>query len=574
MQAGLIPGARIALLALGTPDKGPYTPAATWPEGRADVRGLAAAAERALVHRQGVILHRPEGTRVAWPILVGGSLVGTVAVELRADDEVEAGAALAQLQWGTGWLETLYLRERGGQAGADTTRLTTVMDLVAVAVDQDGFQASASAFATETATRLLCDRVSVGFVQRGQLRVRALSHTAQFDKKTNVVRAIESLMEEAYDQEQRVVFPPLPDTGFQVTLAHETVMRDYGAGALCTVLFGREGAILGAITFERPGSRPFDARDVELCEAVAALCGPVLEAERRASRWIGAQAWEAARRHFAKLTEPEHGLLKLVAGTLLALTVFFAFARMEYRVSADTAIEAERQRVAVAPFDGYVVEAPLRAGDTVTEGDLLAVLDDRDLQLERQRYASQAEQYAQSRAQALAKGERAEARILGAQMDEAAAQLARVDDQLARTRVLAPVSGLIVAGDLSQAIGSPTERGQVLFEVAPTDRYRVILEVDERDVADVAVGQTGRLVLSAFPSEPLDFQVTRVTPVSQAKDGRNVFRVEAELDSADTRLRPGMEGVGKIDAGSRRIIWIWTHSALDWLRLTFWRWTP
>jgi hypothetical protein len=32
--------------------------------------------------------------------------------------------------------------------------------------------------------------------------------------------------------------------------------------------------------------------------------------------------------------------------------------------------------------------------------------------------------------------------------------------------------------------------------------------------------------------------------------------------------------VGKIDAGSRRVIWVWTHSALDWLRLTLWSWTP
>ena len=39
-------------------------------------------------------------------------------------------------------------------------------------------------------------------------------------------------------------------------------------------------------------------------------------------------------------------------------------------------------------------------------------------------------------------------------------------------------------------------------------------------------------------------------------------------------LRPGMEGVGKIDAGRRKQIWIWTHKISSWLRMFFWSWWP
>jgi multidrug resistance efflux pump len=53
------------------------------------------------------------------------------------------------------------------------------------------------------------------------------------------------------------------------------------------------------------------------------------------------------------------------------------------------------QRAAVAPFQGYVADAPVRAGQTVAAGDLLATLDDRDLALERVRWASEQEQEAQ-----------------------------------------------------------------------------------------------------------------------------------------------------------------------------------
>jgi len=38
------------------------------------------------------------------------------------------------------------------------------------------------------------------------------------------------------------------------------------------------------------------------------------------------------------------------------------------------------------------------------------------------------------------------------------------------------------------------------------------------------------------------------------------------------RLRPGMEGVAKVEAGNRKLIWIATHKLMDWLKLTLWSW--
>ncbi|MES2944037.1 MAG: HlyD family secretion protein, partial [Pseudomonadota bacterium] len=122
---------------------------------------------------------------------------------------------------------------------------------------------------------------------------------------------------------------------------------------------------------------------------------------------------------------------------------------------------------------------------------------------------------------------------------------------------------------------SPVEVGKKLFEIAPLEQYRVILQVDEKEIRHVAVGQTGQVVISGVNDEPIDFAVTKVTPVANAQDGKNTFRVEAQLSgSADPRLRPGMEGVGKISVGSRRLWWIVTHGFTDWLRLTLWNWLP
>jgi multidrug resistance efflux pump len=164
--------------------------------------------------------------------------------------------------------------------------------------------------------------------------------------------------------------------------------------------------------------------------------------------------------------------------------------------------------------------------------------------------------------------------IGAAQSRQLDAQIALLDDKLARVTLKAPFDGIVVSGDLSQLLGAPVETGKILFQVAPLDDYRVVLQADERDIADLHKGQHGELSLSGLPFQHLVFQVKQITPVATVQDGRNFFRVEAQLDTAPDQIRPGMEGVAKVDVGSRKLIWIWTHSLVDWVRNWAWRDLP
>ena len=139
---------------------------------------------------------------------------------------------------------------------------------------------------------------------------------------------------------------------------------------------------------------------------------------------------------------------------------------------------------------------------------------------------------------------------------------------------MAPFSGRIVKGDLSQALGSPVTRGEVLYEVAPTDEYRVVLKVDDRDIGLVQTGQQGQLKLSGIPDQMIAITIDRLMPVSATEEGRNYFRVEAVMDSHSDLMRPGMEGVAKIEIGQEKLIWIWTRRLVDWLRLFVWNRLP
>jgi multidrug efflux pump subunit AcrA (membrane-fusion protein) len=225
-------------------------------------------------------------------------------------------------------------------------------------------------------------------------------------------------------------------------------------------------------------------------------------------------------------------------------------------------------------MQGYITEARARAGDIVRKGAVLAAMDDRDLKLERLKLMSQRGQRDSEYSQALAERQRAKVRILEAQLAQVDAQIALVDEQLARTRLTAPFDAVVVKGDLSQSLGAPVERGNVLFELAPLDAYRIIMKVDERDIPEITVKQAGVLALTSMPQEEIPLVVEKITPVSVVTEGRNYFRVEAVAQGSTEKLRPGMEGVGKIEVDRRNLFWIWTHKLVHWVRMWFWSWWP
>ena len=164
--------------------------------------------------------------------------------------------------------------------------------------------------------------------------------------------------------------------------------------------------------------------------------------------------------------------------------------------------------------------------------------------------------------------------VIDAQIDQADAQINLVEQNLTRSRITAPFSGLVVSGDLSQMLGGAVQQGELLFELAPLDAYRLIIYVDERRIDDVVDAQRGVLVLSSLPDERFPFEVNKITPVSSVREGGNFFRVEARLDEISERLRPGMEGIGKIYIDDRLLISIWTRNLVEWWQLLLWEWWP
>jgi RND family efflux transporter MFP subunit len=575
LQCRVIGGVIDAAVVLQKPGIETFAPLAFWPEARRERGHLTQAIERAL--REGRGLVEPRGTRaayvIAYPVRIDGKARGVVGLELGARDEGELQAAMRQLQWGAAWLEVL-LRRQADPAEAARLRFKVSLQVLSVFLDQPRFPDAASALVTELASRLGCDRVVLGLLVRDEIRIEAVSHTSQIDRRANLFAATIAAMTEALDQKEPVIHPGPEERRLVVSLAHAELAQASGAGAVATFPLEHAGRQVGALTLERARDFRFDPLSVELLEGLAAMLGPMLDVRRTGERSLPRHAVDATRGVWWKLVGPRHGGFKLTFLLLAAIGAFLALAEGTFRVSADARIEGEVQRALTAPFNAYVRDSSARAGDAVKQGQVLARLDDRDLRVEQARLLAQRAQLAQQYRDAMARQERAQVRITSAQIAQAEAQLTLLDEQLSRTEVLAPFDGVVVSGDLTQALGAPLERGQVMLEVAPLDAYRVVLQVDEHDIAHVRLGQTGSLVLTPMPNAAFPVTVAKITPVSASRDGRNLFRVEAELAEHDPRLRPGMEGVAKIDVEERRLVWIWTHRMVQWLQLKAWAWLP
>jgi hypothetical protein len=569
------------LLVLGPDANGAFAPVAFWPHASQDLRHLGAAAQRVLDGRQGVIAGpdgqseptRDKPAQIGYPIEVAGQLRGAVVAHLGVSANASLQRAFRLVHWSSAWLVDHLRQQHQREDNARMARMGLALDLAATILSEKGVAVSTLAIANELAVRLPSDRVSIGLERDGEIELTAISHTAVFNPKMAFARSIRAAMEEALDLDAAIALPPLDDAP-PGAAAHAELVRDQRDVAICSVPMRDESRVIGVVTAERTAGRAFDRDTVDLLETAAALLAPIVALKQRDERGLGLKIRDAGAEAVGRLLGRSHLGLKFVASVCAAALLFFGLYSTTYRVGARAVLEGRIQRAAIAPFDGHIAESYVRAGDVVRAGQILARLDDRDLNLERTRLLSDLDQAQGKHRQAQATQDRGAMTILSAQIKELQAQLTLNAAKLERAALTAPFDGVVVSGDLSQLLDTPVEQGKLLFQISPLDSYRVILQVDERNIPELSVGQKGALMLSGMPGQVYPFVVRQITPVSTTQEGLNYFRVEAILDTLADRLRPGMEGVGKIEVGERRLIWIWTHSLFDWLRMWLWKEAP
>ncbi|HEY3493978.1 MAG TPA: HlyD family efflux transporter periplasmic adaptor subunit, partial [Polyangiaceae bacterium] len=479
---------------------------------------------------------------IVWPVVAAGRVLGIGAFVLPATDDAALFARrVGAIEARAGALEARLYRLEASRLNEQWLRQSFVLEGFDAVLGEPKFPRAALAFVNFVARRFGAERAVYGLVHDGDVAIECQSDTSHYVAKVNTMSVTRLAMQEAADQLEAVLVPAVAGRN-PVNRAHQEMADAIGHVAVLSIpLVDAELCCYGVLLLERAAGSPFADSDVRQLEALGNVVGRVLEDRRRSQQPVHRLLALSLRRFFETFLRPGYLRRKVALLVVIAAIVFFAFARGDYRPGGEIVLEGEELRAVIAPFDGFLESATARAGDELSAGDVLATLDTRELRLERLRWLADEARARRQYEDALSRQDRAQVQIHTAEIERAQAELGLLDYQIARAELSTPFAATVVDGDLSQRIGSAVRQGDKLFELAPLERYRIAMFVNEFVVGDIAVGQQGTAVLSALPGRELAIEVVRITPVAEVRDGETVFRVEAALlDESDPELRPGL----------------------------------
>ncbi|MGH7179041.1 MAG: efflux RND transporter periplasmic adaptor subunit, partial [Tepidisphaeraceae bacterium] len=402
---------------------------------------------------------------------------------------------------------------------------------------------------------------------------KALSHTEQFDKKQDLAVSIVAAMEECVDQAEIVQFEPDGAGTENVTRAAQELSRKQGGVGVLSLPLRRRGDAVGVITLEFNPQKKISEQAARGMSVAVELLAPQLfdryQNDRYlvtkaglSTRWLGEQIFRSPKHMLAKV------LAIIVIGGLLFITLF----HKTYYVDAPFQFTAVEERVISAPFEGYIGEiVNVRPGDKVKAGQVL--MEMRTDELVTKRYGAQstaAAKLAEARKYAADPSKTADYKQALKESEAAQAEADLYQKQIDQAIVKAPLDGEVLSGDWFDKRGAAVRKGEPLFRVAQRDRFYGELEVAERDIQWVKLGQSGYLHTSSLPQEWFGFKVDRIVPLGDAKEASNVFKVYVVPEKISGQWRPGMQGTAQIAIEKRSLGWIWTHRLVDYVRLKLW----
>jgi len=151
--------------------------------------------------------------------------------------------------------------------------------------------------------------------------------------------------------------------------------------------------------------------------------------------------------------------------------------------------------------------------------------------------------------------EAAERRVAETRSDSA-----RVADVLAKTDIVAPISGVVTRLPVQEGemvvMGIQGQPGTTLMTISDLSAIDAEVKVAEADVLRIALDQTATVTLEAIPGVSFTGRVVEIgasaLPIAGTGAAAREFRVKVRLDNPDRRLRPGLTCDAEVLTAERR----------------------
>ncbi|MES0872764.1 HlyD family secretion protein [Sinimarinibacterium thermocellulolyticum] len=180
------------------------------------------------------------------------------------------------------------------------------------------------------------------------------------------------------------------------------------------------------------------------------------------------------------------------------------------------------------------------------------------------------------RALALIESPALEERIqsLEAQKRRIQAELEFARQELAYAEIKAPIAGRIVSPALQFARGQYLNRGDLLAVIEDTAELYADIRIPESSIGQVAIDADASLKPWAFPHTSFDGRVRAIAPVADDDAYGKVIRVQVVVQDPGGKLRTGMTGNAKVDAGWSLTLIVFTRAIARLLFVELWSWIP
>lgn len=470
------------------------------------------------------------------------------------------------------------------------------------------------------ARRLIgCDRVSLAIAYGNHCRVEAISGLDSLDRRAAEVQRLDDLAtavlrtgEPVWQSTAPQELPPQIEEPLEqyVDLAHS---RMIAVLPLVPRVSGPDSSALG----ERPRGvlvveqlRDARATDVvrQRTELVAQHSAVALANAIDHSSLFLLPVWQALGRAtwlFRGRTLPK---TLLAAGAFAAIVTALAIIPTDFEVAARGKLQPVERQEIFTPLDGIVSEVPVRHGEQVTSGTVLARLKSTSLELELAaligRQTTNAEQLA-ARQRALLDNSRGprlspieEDRLSGEllelrqEAENIERELALVREKQQQLTVIAPVPGEVVTWKIEDVLlGRPVIRGQSLMTLAnaggewelelclPERRLKHLQEskLEARSVSEGAADSPDVVfTLSSHPGQQFHGRIVEIEQTAEVRgEEGNTVLVRVAIDKSQLPpLHDQTTVTAKLDCGRRSIGYVWFCDLIETVQTKVLFWLP
>jgi hypothetical protein len=425
------------------------------------------------------------------------------------------------------------------------------------------------------------DQVSLGRVHGKKVKLLSVSGLDHIEQKSEGIELLEQAMSECLDFKEPIAVQvedwekpsdteaePPPPTARLHQKWHEAARL---VPVVSIPLFHGD-SIAAIISIRRTPGAALSSEEIQGITKMITPFGGALAVVDRANRSLVSHATSSLLRAPTAFFARNRIGQKFTMCALLGLALWSWYGSLPYRVTAQTQLKAQMVRIIGVPVEATLQSAGITPGETVRKGDVLAVFDTRSLGLEVLRLNSELAIVTIEQNQAIAHGDPVEVALKRARSEELGARISLTSHQIELATIRAPFDGVLIEGDLRERIGDNFSKGEPLFRLSESDRYKLELWIDEADIDMIQTSQIGNFSAYARPEIDFPFTVTRIAPAARNHNDTNAFLIEAELkEEAKTDwTRTGMEGVGSIEIESRRPLWVWFHGVVDSMRMKSW----